>query len=101
MNEPVSVSILQKHSQKACIKCGMESPQGCCHDEVSIIKLTDSHAGATANINLNAPDITALQLWPISNFEKYQTTQIAYSNQLPPLLLSKTDPQAFIGVFLI
>lgn len=101
MNEPVAVSLHQKDSNHSCKKCGMESKQGCCLDEVSIIKLTDSHSVINADINLKAPQTVSIQFWVLNTIEKFQSEQTAQCRHLPPLLHSKINPQALICVFRI
>ena len=36
---------------KDCDKCGMKAADGCCHDEVKVVKLADSHSLVQQNID--------------------------------------------------
>ncbi len=101
MNEQVSVSLQQKDIHQACAKCGMESKQGCCHDEVSIIKLIDSHSVAHSNINFKAPEFFSISSWAQPSVERFLSIQSVYHQHPPPLLLSKIDSQALMCVFRI
>ena len=36
---------------KNCDKCGMKATDGCCHDEVKVVKLADSHSLVQQNVD--------------------------------------------------
>lgn len=38
-----------------CNHCGMEKSDGCCKDEVKVLKVKDIHQQATADVKFNAP----------------------------------------------
>lgn len=101
MNEPTGVSLHGSDNHKACDKCGMESKQGCCHDEVSVYKLTDSHASVTANFDFKAIQFVTLQQWVLSVVETNYPLQSLITDNIPPPLLSHNDRQALICVFRI
>lgn len=102
MNEPVAVSIHGTDNHTACGKCGMESKKGCCHDEVSVYKITDSHASVTADFDFKATQFINLNQWLLSAFEITFPTQLqATGYKPPPPLLSHSDRQALICVFRI
>lgn len=101
MNEPVAVTLHGNDNHTACSKCGMEARQGCCHDEVSVYKLTDSHASVTADFNYKSPEFINLTQWLLSAVEKIAPVQLQETGYRPPPLLSHGDKQAFICVFRI
>jgi hypothetical protein len=50
MGEVAGVAIGHSNAD-TCGTCGMEN-DGCCHDDVSVVKVQDSHAMATAQVDL-------------------------------------------------
>jgi hypothetical protein len=59
MGEVAGVAIGHTNAD-ACGTCGMDN-DGCCHDDVSVVKVQDSHAIASAHVDLLKAESLALQ----------------------------------------
>ncbi len=80
---------LYSTSSEFCNKCGMhtDDSNGCCHDELKIVKLNDVHNFSQINIELKAPEAVALihkSLIATFNIEKILSND--FQNHSPPLL---------------
>ena len=89
-------------SSDKCGKCGMtEKKAGCCHDEFSFYKISDSHKTATNDINFTAPVFAVVTEYNIYNWQMSAiTASTAVNNHSPP---DYTEPPARImnGTFRI
>jgi hypothetical protein len=54
--------VLGHKSSDTCGKCGMEN-QGCCHDDVKVVKIQDSQSLASINIDFAKAEVLA-QAYP-------------------------------------
>jgi hypothetical protein len=71
-----------------CTKCGMHTgTHGCCHDEVTIIKLNDDHQTSDFDFSLEAP-APLINVHPAFKSPDFYFTEQScdYLNHLPPLL---------------
>jgi hypothetical protein len=78
---------LYKTSSDWCAKCGMHvKKNGCCHDEVKILKLQDDHQTSNFTFQLKSlePVVAELPDFIISTPENKLT--VPYLNHSPPLL---------------
>lgn len=77
---------------EVCGKCGMltKSSNGCCHDQVKIIKLQDDQQLTSISFRFNAPVATDLSvLYFINEAVFTNINKLALNNHSPPL--SKQD----------
>lgn len=103
MNQPAAVHLFDKKSE-VCDKCGMETHEsnGCCRDEVTIVKLTqDQNKVQTVAFELafiQTPVVvpSAYLVFPFYNMDEKKY----FLNHLPPLL-SEQDTYLQHNVFLI
>lgn len=79
----------------------MESKHGCCHDEVSVFKLTDSHASVAIDFDFKTIPVITLQQWLVSAIQNTVSATVNATEYIPPPLLSQSDQQALICVFRI
>jgi hypothetical protein len=91
MNRLDSVKLYAEKSDY-CGKCGMYAQKhGCCHDEVSIVKIDDDHHASQFNFASEAPVALATILsdfiLPVSGSEQIEVDQSAH----PPPLLTEQD----------
>lgn len=90
--------------QKECGQCGMhmEDNNGCCHDEVKVVKLQNDQQ-PTAAIAFALPVLEALVQEPSSFLATsfYNTPEERLLISHPPPLLSAQDTYLQIGVFRI
>ncbi len=85
MGKIASASIYHNENEK-CGKCGMKSgTDGCCKDELKIMKLNDSHQLIDNEINISVP--VALSNTNYSNFDSDIT-----ANQLPAQVHNNSPP---------
>jgi hypothetical protein len=80
---------LYKAKTAICSKCGMHvsDSNGCCHDEIKIVKLTNDHTVSQYNHEIKAPEAPAFShssLIADLNIELVQ--KVNYLNHSPPLL---------------
>ena len=88
MNEFDSAQ-LNSTSSEFCNRCGMhtDDSNGCCHDEVKIVKLNDVHNFSQINFELKVPE--AVPLLHKSLLAKFNIEKILnkdFQNHSPPLL---------------
>ena len=80
---------LYKTKTETCGKCGMHinESNGCCHDEIKIVKLTNDHNVSQLSHEIKAPEAPALNynnLISDLNIDLFQ--KINYLNHSPPLI---------------
>jgi succinate dehydrogenase/fumarate reductase-like Fe-S protein len=80
---------LYKTKTETCGKCGMNinESNGCCHDEIKIVKLTNDHTISQLSHEIKAPEagvLTYNNLISDLNIDLFQ--KINYLNHSPPLL---------------
>ena len=88
MNEFDSAQLYQT-STDVCNKCGMhtDDSNGCCHDDLKVIKLNEDHVYSQFNFELKSPEINTIQynnLFAELNIEKVLGKD--YQNHSPPPL---------------
>jgi hypothetical protein len=88
MNEFDSAQLYQT-STDVCNKCGMhtDDSNGCCHDDLKVIKLNEDHLFSQFNFELKSPEVSTIQysnLFADLNIEKVLGKD--YQNHSPPLL---------------
>ena len=88
MNEFDSAQLYQT-STDVCNKCGMhtDDSNGCCHDDLKVIKLNEDHLFSQFNFELKSPEVTTIEysnLFAEVNLEKALVKD--YQNHSPPLL---------------
>jgi len=80
---------LYSTSSDICGKCGMhtDDSNGCCHDEVKVVKLNDDHNISQFNFELKSPEILPVNHHNlISGLNIELVEQNDYQNHSPPLL---------------
>jgi hypothetical protein len=91
MNEFDSAKLYQT-STDVCNRCGMHTSDsdGCCHDELKVVKLNEDHLFSQLNFEIKSPEVTAIQhsnLIVAFNIKKVLGKD--YQNHSPPLLSSQ------------
>jgi hypothetical protein len=86
-----------------CGKCGMHTndANGCCHDEIKVVKLSDDHQPSSVACALTglSPEFTIPSAFIIASFENPGTEEY-FVNHSPPLI-SLQDTYLRNGVFRI
>ena len=80
---------LYKTKSDVCSKCGMPvtDSNGCCHDEIKVVKLSIDHNVSQLNYEIKAPDALPVNHNDfISDFNVALVQQVNYLNHSPPLL---------------
>ncbi len=73
---------------EVCGKCGMhtEDSNGCCHDELKIVKLQDDQQSSSAIYHFNVPVQIVHSTESVLNDNLYATTSLrVFHNHSPPL----------------
>ena len=86
-----------------CGKCGMHTSDsnGCCHDELKVVKLTQDHNVSQLNFELKSPEVPPVNHHNlIAEFHIELVQQNDYLNHSPPLL-SQQDTYLQNSVFRI
>jgi hypothetical protein len=72
-----------------CGKCGMHTDKanGCCHDEIKVVKLSDDHQPSAIQFSLTgiSPEFTIPSAFIIASFENALTEEY-FVNHSPPLI---------------
>ncbi|HEX7844875.1 MAG TPA: hypothetical protein VF476_03680 [Chitinophagaceae bacterium] len=103
MERLASVKLFESKAKK-CGRCGMEIHQsnGCCRDEIEVVKLQDDHQKASV-VAFELPLIESLAVTPsefiVADFQN-TNEQRHFHNHSPPLL-SAQDTYLQINVFRI
>lgn len=80
----------------------MSEKANCCHDELSIIKVTDCHSQAEFSFAYKTLGYLLLDdYWFYTRFIENNPTEISYSIKSSPPLLKQVDSQALNCVFRI
>lgn len=72
-----------------CGRCGMhtEDSNGCCHDELKVVKLTQDHTASQFVFEFKSPEALPVSLNEfITDFNFQMVQQNDYLNHSPPLL---------------
>lgn len=80
---------LYKTKTEVCGKCGMHvgESNGCCHDEIKIVKLTNDHNVSEFDHGIKAPEAPALNYNNlISDLNIELVQHVSYLNHSPPLI---------------
>lgn len=80
---------LYKVKSDVCDKCGMNvsDSNGCCHDDIKIVKLSNDHTISQLNHELKAPEAIPVSYNDfISDLNSNLVQKIGYLNHSPPLL---------------
>ena len=94
---------LYKPSSDWCSSCGMHTKgKGCCHDQVTIVKIHDDHqtSSVLSSIDKIQPPITTLPEF-LSAALLNKDVSLNKTDHSPPLLLSEQDVYIQNGVFRI
>jgi hypothetical protein len=77
---------LYKTSSNWCSKCGMHAKKnGCCHDDVKILKLQDDHQTSNFSFKFKSLEPVVVELPDFVVTIPEINKQIAYLNHSPPL----------------
>jgi hypothetical protein len=78
---------LYKTSSDWCGKCGMHAKDnGCCHDEVKILKLEDDHQTSNLTFKFKSPEPLVAELPDFVVTIAENDRRVSYLNHSPPLL---------------
>lgn len=85
---------LYKTSSDLCGKCGMHTQnKGCCHDEITIIKLQDDHKTSSFSFELKNLQPAVVDLPEFIALETSNDPSVDHLNHSPPLL---TQPDIYL-----
>jgi hypothetical protein len=88
MNKVDSVQYYQEGTD-ICGKCGMHADEanGCCHDEVKVVKLSDDHQPSSIHFAITgiSPEFTIPSVFIAASFENAGTKEY-FVNHSPPLI---------------
>lgn len=76
-----------------CGKCGMhtEDSNGCCHDEVKVIKIQDDQQVSSINVKFTTPGITGIVYsHNVDQLINNNGNSLRFSNHSPPFLKQDT-----------
>ncbi len=72
-----------------CDKCGMKAADGCCHDEVKVVKLADSHSLVQQNVDISkAPALVPVYAAIAENESVNTESVLVYGIHGPPHIYS-------------
>ena len=80
---------LYKTKTDVCNKCGMHisDSNGCCHDEIKVVKLTNDHNVSQYNHEIKAPELLPVDHNNlIADLNIMLVQKVNYLNHSPPLL---------------
>jgi len=78
---------LYKTATDRCDRCGMHTnDKGCCHDEITIIKLKDDHKTSSFSFELKNPEPIVTDLPEFIALEMNNDRSVDHLNHSPPLL---------------
>ena len=93
MNKLSSVDLQYTHDD-VCGKCGMKNKDGCCKDEIKIVKLADEHKYVVAAQQLSLA-VPVVKIYSVPSFSlTAQENQVITKANSPPLL---TSPDIYLN----
>ncbi len=79
-------------SNDECGKCGMtEKDTGCCHDEFTFYKISDSHKTVSNDIDLSATSVPVINEYYTYNWHIADNASITFVNNHSPPDYTKPD----------